>query len=891
MRWLYQFPLLLRSLFHRRKLEQELSEEFAWHLEKRTEQGIAEGLSPTDARRAALRAMEGMAQSQERCRDMRRLNPIDNLLQDLRYAARILRRSPGFAAIAILSLALGIGANTAVFSLIDALLLRPLPVPAPTRLVNAFLLRKNGQPQAAITYPLFDAIRRQNRVFSAFFVWSNHEFQSALGQDVTHVRGLLASGDYFTGLGARPALGRAFTSADDQPGGGPGGPVAVISDAFWARRFSRDPHAVGRGLTLDRIRFTVIGVMPPEFFGAEPGQAPEVWVPLQMDRAIEGDQCIDSRSCWWLFSMARLKPGISEQQAAAHLDVIAAPIMRETLPPAWKAEFRSMYLQLRVGIAPAGSGWTPLRSHFTNPLAILMVLVGVVLLIACANIANLMLARASARQREIAVRLAMGAGRRRIVRQLLTESLLISIMGAAAGVLFARWATRLIVAVVATPRSPLLLDLHPDWRVLLFTAGAAIACGILFGLLPAFRATRSDIGIGLRERTANLRGGEPGVGPARLLLGLQVALSLVLISGAGLFAGSLVRLWNVSLGFDPKNLLLIGIDTSQRPEKKAQLTELYRRVTERVQALPGVRSASMVWLVPLSGAGWDEDVVILSGRDITADQRDTWGNAVGPRYFATMRTPLLAGRDFTPADDKGVGIINEAAARTWFPHNGAVGQQIRFGPEPIRIIGVVADAKYTDLRDPDPRTLYVPASDNGSMTLVIRADASLTAVYPEVRAILHDIAPGTPTSEVRSMSQEIDQSIGRDRLMALLSVFFGVLALLLTSIGLYGILACAVTRRTAEIGVRMALGAQRHNVIWLVLSETLAHVSAGMLIGLAAVLATSRLVASLLYGMRPNDPGTLVLAISLLAGTAAVAAWLPARRATRLDPMTALRDE
>jgi predicted permease len=515
----------------------------------------------------------------------------------------------------------------------------------------------------------------------------------------------------------------------------------------------------------------------------------------------------------------------------------------------------------------------------------------VVLLIACANIANLMLARASARHREMAVRLAMGAARSRIIRQLLTESILVSLIGAAVGVLFARWATRLIVAMMATPRTPAVFDLHPDWRVLLFTCGAAVFTGILFGLLPAFRATRADLGVSLRERAQNLRGSEPRAGAARLLLALQVALSVVLISGAGLFAGSLVRIWNISPGFDPKNLLLIGLDTSQRPEKGPQLTQIYRRLLARVNALPGVRSASMVWLVPLSGAGWDDDVKILSGPDITADLRDTWANAIGPHYFDTMRIPLLAGRDFTESDDKGVGIINETAARTWFGHGSAIGQQVRFQNSVIRIIGVAADSKYLDLRDPDSRTLYLPASDNASMTMVIRADASLASLYPAVRSILREIAQGTPTTEVRSMSEEVDQSIGRERLMAVLSVFFGVLAMLLTSIGLYGILAYAVTRRTGEIGVRMALGAQRHNVIWLVLRETLGHVAAGIAVGIVAVLATARLVASLLYGVRPRDPATLLMAVFALAITAAVAAWLPARRATRLDPMTALRDE
>ncbi len=902
--WIYTVPLRLRSLFRRKRVEQELDDELKFHLEQRIQEEIAKGASAKEARYAALRAMHGLAQRKEECRDVRHVNWIENLARDIRYAARILRKSPAFTGVAILSLALGIGANTAVFSLIDALLLRPLPVPHSERLVSIFANAGKTKARYYVTYAIFEQIAKQSQIFSGVFTWAGHQFQMRSGPDMVHVDGALASSEYFSTLGVPAALGRTLTPADDQPEGGKDGPVAVISDAFWSRQFQRNRSAVGSGLTLDGVPFTIVGVMPPGFFGAEVGTKPEVWIPLRMVTAVGDKTCIASRSCWWLVMMARLRPGVSQEQAQAALKVISPQVMRNALPTALRRADQKEFLRWQLFAVSGANGWTVLRIEFSNPLAILMILVAVVLLIACANMANLLLARASARYREIAVRLAMGAGRSRIIRQLLTESLLLSLMGAAAGLLFARWSTRLLLAFLDSKRQNFgfaqnaAFDLHPDWRVAVFTLTAACACGLLFGLAPALRATRIGIGASLKERVHNVRGDEGRSGIGRFLLGFQVALSVLLVAGAGLFAGSLYRLWTLNPGFDPKNVTVIGIDTAKRAQKSAPLINLYSRLLERLNGMPGVRAASLLWFTPLTDSGWDEPLTIPGRTDLSEDQRDTDINLVGARFFEAMGTPLLAGRDFRASDtaaSEKVGILNELAAHRFFPHTNPIGAYIVLEKKATRIIGIVGNAKYMNLREPDPLTLYLPYTQSTkgvpSLSFVIKTKNGPAAIYPAFRAALHEIAPDIPIGVVESMQEQVDDSLGRERLMASLSVFFAVLALLLTSIGLYGILSYAVARRSGEIGLRMALGARRGNVIWLVLHETIGHIAIGLAAGILAVLAMSRLIKSLLYGIVPNDPGNLVLAVLILTAVAMLAAYLPAWRASRLDPMLALREE
>jgi predicted permease len=901
--WIYTIPLRLRSLFKRKRVEEELEEELQFHLQGRVEKEIASGADADEARYIALRAMQGLSQRKEECRDARRVNVIENLGQDMRFAARMLRKSPVFTAVAILSLALGIGANTAIFSLIDTLLLRPLPAPHSDRLISVFVQTENTEPRYYLTYAIFNEIAKQTRIFSGVFTWARDQFQMRSGPDMVHVNGVLASGKYFSVLGVPAALGRTLTPADDQPGTGKYGPVAVISDGFWSRQFQRNPSAVGSTLTLDRVLFTVVGVMPPGFFGAEVGTKPDIWVPLGTSAQLGHASCMNSRSCWWLIVMARLEPGMYQEQAQAALKVVSPQVMRAALPSDWDRSGQQKFLEWRLFAVPGANGWSFLRTQFSNPLAILMILVALVLLIACANLANLLLARASVRYREIAVRLATGAGRARIIRQLLTESLLLSFTGAAAGLLLARWTTSLLVAfLAANGPAPAFsqntaFDLNPDWRVVLFTALAAIASGLSFGIMPALRATRIGISASLKERVYNVRGDGGRAGLGRWLVGFQAALSVLLIAGAGLFAGSLFHLLTLNPGFDPKNLTLIGVDTDKRPEKGTALIHLYSRMLERLNAIPGVRTASLLWVTPLTDSGWDAYLNVPGGTNIPNEQRDTDINLVAPRFFETMQIPLLEGRDFgadDTASSEKVGIINRLAARRLFPHTDAIGKHVILEEKPIRIIGVVGNTKYMDLREADPLTLYIPytqRTDNVPSFSFVLKGINNAAIYPAFRTVLHEIAPDVPIGIVKTMQQQVDDSLGRERLMASLSVFFGVLALLLTSIGLYGILGYTVSRRTGEIGVRVALGARRHHVIWLILRGTASHIAIGAGVGIICVLALSKLVGSLLYGVQPNDPGNLILAVTVLLSIAMLASYLPARRASRLDPMQALREE
>jgi predicted permease len=806
---------------------------------------------------------------------------------------RVLRKSPAFTAVAILSLAFGIGANTAIFSVMDILLLRPIPVRQPEGLRLLSLSVKAG-PRYSFNYPMFELLRDRNRVFSETFAWTTLTFQTPQGGDMLLIPGALASGDYFGGLGVPPELGRVFGREDDRALGGKNGPVGVISDGLWARRYGRDASVIGQSIVLNGIAVTIIGVMPPGFFGAEIGSAPDIWVPLNLQRQTQDAKCISSPSCWYLRAMGRLGPGVSEQQASAQLQSISRLIMEDSHPPA-RADRKADFLAQTVQAESGAAGFTSLRRRVRGPLQILMGLVGFVLLIACANLANLLTARASARQREVAVRLAMGAARARVIRQFLTESVLLSVAGAAGGFLIAIGATRVLIALLSTTDNPVVLDLNPDWRILLFTATAALGTGLLFGLAPAVRATRTGLGAALKERTHQIQSSGRRFGFTRLLLGVQVALSIVLLAAASLLAGSLVRLLTESPGFDPRGVTVVSIDTTKLREKGPELIDLYGRFVARARAFPGTESASLMSTTPLTNSGWDNFITIPGRPDIPEEQRDAYINAVGPRLLETMRVPLLAGRDFTDADtaESGkVAILSENAARKWFP-NGALGVDIGLQNNPaIRIVGIAGNIKYSNLRDEIPPTLYVPYTQwTQTGFIAIRTAAPRTQTYAMFRDMLREVAPGAPIRTIRTMEQQVDESLATERLTAYLSVFFATLALLLTAIGLYGILAYSVARRTSEIGVRMALGAQRSDVAWLVIREAMGQTAFGAAVGIAAVIASSKLIVSMLYGVRPNDPAMMIAAVATLALVCAAAAWLPARRASKLDPVVALREE
>jgi predicted permease len=901
-RWLLAFVLRFRSLFRRERVEAELDQELLFHLEHLTQSNIAKGMSRKEARYQALRAMEGYEQKKEECRELRGVNWLENAARDVRYGFRMLRRSPMFTAVAILSLALGIGANSAIFSLINTLLLRPLPVSHPQELRNVFLkLPERLQP--FLSYPVFQALQADNQVFTSLGTWSNHRFQMVSGDEVIHVDGELASGSYFSMLKISAAQGRTFTEADDHPSGGKDGPVAVISDRFWDRHYQRSPSVIGSGIVLDRIRFTVIGVMPPDFFGAEVGTHPDVWIPIWFSDRVGIPGCISNASCWWLVVVARMKPGVTARQANAQLEAISSDVLQGTTPHGWNAAWTKRYRAYSFSSNSGEQGWSFLRLVFSSSLVILMILVALVLLIACANMANLLLARASARHREIAVRLSIGAGRARIIRQLLTESVLLSLAGGLAGTAFAFWLTRILIAFVSAtqrhgPGQFTRLELHPDWRVVLFTLGVAFTSGIIFGLAPALRSTRVGIASSLKESAHSLRGSEGRFQSGRLILALQTALSVLLVATAGLFAGSLFRLLTLDYGFNPENVSLVSVDTDKRPEKGPALGALYARILDRANGLPGVKAASVLFYVPLSGGGFSERLRVPGKPDLPESESLTSINFIGPRFFDVMETRLLSGRQFDSGDTAAaekVGIISQLAAQRFLPRENPVGRHILLLGKPIRVVGVAEGIKYQSLRDSEPPELYIPytqvTDQLPSLTFIVKTHPGAPSPNSAFRAMLHELAPDVPIGMTYTMEQQVESSVGRERLMASLSIFFGTLALLLTSIGLYGTLAYTVTRRSGEIGVRMALGAPGVNVIWMVLREAMGYVLGGIMIGTIAVVAASRLIASLLYGIRPNDPGNLAAAIIVLLFVTALAAFLPSLRASRVDPAISLRQE
>jgi len=888
-------------------MEADLDDELRDRLENQAKQYVANGMSPDRARLTALHEMGGLEQMKETCRDLRGVNWLENVVRDIHYALRMLRRSPMFTAVAILSLALGIGANSAIFSLIDTLLLRPLPVAHPEALRNLILTLPEF-PAFRLSYPMFQALEARNEVFASLASWSDGRFQTLSGGEAVHVDGELASGTYFATIGASPEKGRVFTEADDHPSGGKDGPVAVISDAFWGRQYGGSPSAVGSDLVLDHIRFTVIGIMPPSFFGAEVGTHPDVWIPISFADRLGLPGCLNNRHCWWLNVIGRMKPGVRGQQANAELARISGDVLRETMPPGWEATGERQDRTYIFSSNSGEQGWSFLRYQFTDPLLILMTLVSLVLLIACANMSVLLLARASARHREIAVRLSVGAGRARVVRQLLTEGVLLSVAGGLAGTLCAFWLTRILIAFVSDRHGPgqfTHLKVQPDWRIVLFAFGVALVSGILFGLAPALRSTRVDIVSSLKESAHNLRGGERRFRSGRLLLTFQTALSVVLVAMAGLFGGSLFHLLTVGYGFDPENVSLLAVDTGKLPGTPAAVANLYARILERANGLPGVKAASLAWHVPLTFPGGSGPIQVPGKPDLPRHESDTFINWVGPRFFYVMGTRLLSGREFNEADGpkaESVGIISQLAAQRFFPDENPIGQHVVLQGRLIRIVGVAQDMKYQSLRENAAPELYTPytqytghsrltSSGLPLLTFILKMRAGAPSPNPAFRTLLHKLAPDVPVGMTYTMEEQVDNSVGRERLMASLSIFFGTLGLLLTSIGLYGVLAYTVTRRAGEIGIRMALGARRGQVVWLVLRDALSYVLAGIAVGIVAILAGARVVSSLLYGIQPNDTGNIVAAIIILLLVTALAAFLPSVRASRVDPAISLRRE
>ncbi len=840
---------------------------------------------------------------------------MGTLFRDVKYALRMLAKTPGLTLVALLSLALGIGANTAIFSFINALVLRSLPVENPKQLVifgpGLASGNSDGFPDDdtwLFSYPIYREMQKRNQVFSGVAAFSsfhnNMHGTAGSGGDLEIMKAQLVSGTYFEVLGVKPELGRLFTDADDQVLGGH--PLAVISYKWWTARFDRDPAILGKSLTLAGTVYTVIGVAPPSFFGTTVGDAPDLWIPLQMHDLINrGPHKIGDKFYRSLDIIARLKPGVSVAKANANVNVVFKALLRDYAGPKPSEEHAKDIQKAYIQVLPAANGVSFLREQFEKPLWMLMAIVALVLLIACANIANLLLARGTARQREFAVRLALGARRARLIRQLFIESLLVATAGCALGILFAFWADRFLLAVVSAGPDIIPLDIAPDARVLAFTAGVSLVTALLFGMLPALRSTRVALAPSLKEgRSAGSAEVPKSLG--RALIVSQVAVSMLLVVGAGLFLRSLVNLARVNTGFNTEGVLVFNLDPHVTGlTDEAHLGPVYHAIEERVSALPAVKAAGFTqWTFTLGGwsePAWPEGMSAKPSFDNSA-----WYDPVGPGYLAAMGLPILAGRGFGPQDtarSPRVAVINETMAREFFSGGSAVGKRFgRGGPEhshDIEVVGIVHDAKYQSL-DEEPRAMayfpysqYIPDWGIGLYLphFVVRTSGDTQAAVSEIKRTISEVNSRMPIWSVETLRQEVDRSVLFPRLIAELSGFFGALAAFLACLGIYGTTAYAVARRTNEIGIRMALGARKEDVLRMVMRETVTLVAAGVGVGVPAALAGGRWAASLLFGLKPADPWTIVGAVLALLGVAALAGYLPARQAAKVDPMVALRYE
>lgn len=828
---------------------------------------------------------------------------MGTLQQDLRYGLRMLAKNPGFTAVAVLTLALGIGANTAIFSLIDTVMLRFLPVEKPEELVLVRMRtpQEGSSPRTTFTNPLWEQLRDQQDVFSSAFAWSPARFNLAQGGAVRYAYGIWASGDFFRTLGVRPAVGRLFSAADDQRGC-PG--VAVLSYGFWQDQFGGAVRVVGEKITLDKHTFPVVGVAPPGFYGVNVGEKFDVALPICATALFDAKQeRLIERAWWWLNVVGRVKPEISREQMRARLQVLSPRILGESVPENWDPPMQSDFRQWVFVTTPAASGISYLRERFGEPLYILMGLVGLVLLIACANIATLMLARGAARNKELAVRRALGATRLRLIRQLLMECLLLSSAGAVLGLLFAQWGNALLVRYISTTGDKVFLDFSLDARVLGFTAAITILTAMLFGVLPAIRSTRVSLALAMKgsqaaegERQARFRSGQG-------IVAGQVALSLVLLVVAGLFLRSFARLVTLDVGFDRSNVLLVNVSLEAPGMAAEQRLATYDEIERCLRALPGVVSAGRSFVTPISGSEWNTFLHADSPTAPAGDASLAYLNAISPGYFETLRTPILAGRNFDSRDARSgfrVAIVNQTLARKFYGDANPLGRYFRLddapgklGP-PIQIVGVVKDSKYVSLREETYPTAFLPVNRGEHFqegpNFVVRTTTRPSAL---ARSVLDAVAGVNKTTslEFRTLAEQVNDSLVQERVLALLSGFFGALALLLAMIGLYGTLSYLVTQRQAEFGIRMALGAQRNSIVWLVIRDVIAILVGGLAAGTCVSLATTRLLQKLLFGLGARDVVTFAAALGMLSLVALLAGYLPARRATKVDPTVALRYE
>jgi len=828
-------------------------------------------------------------------------------LGDLRYGARLLRLNPGFFTVATLSLALGIGANTAIFQLLDAVRLRLLPVAHPEQLAELEIAKDEhccsgnfSDRRPNFTYPQWEQIRDHQQTFSGIFAWGDTRFNLAAGGEARYSEGLWVSGDYFRTLGVQPLAGRMITNQDDRPGCG--SPGAVISYPFWQREFAGDAQAIGKTLSLDGHPVEIIGIAPAGFFGVEVGKSFDVAVPTCAEPWINGENSHTAkRNHWWLAIIGRLKPGSTTAAAASQARAMSPAVFESTVPPNYRPDAAKYYAQYKLTANPAGSGVSSLRQRYEEPLLLLLGIAGLALLIACANLANLMLARASTREREMAIRLAIGADRGRLIRQLLAESLLLAVAGALAGAVLASFLSRYLVSFLTTKDSPLFVELGADWRVFGFMAGLAILTCILFGLTPALRASRAVPASAMKASGRGLTADRGKFGLRRMLVISQVALSLVLLVGALLFVGSLRNLSTLDPGFRENGLLITGVDISRINVPAARRAVLYQELLNRLRAIPGVEATASASVVQISGNGWNDSIEMLGQR--AQERMVPWFDRVSPGYFGTMGTSFLSGRDFDDRDTPSapeVAIVNQEFSRKFMGGGNPIGRSFRMlvGPgEPqhvFQIVGLVKNSKYQSLREDFKPIVFVAESQNKEpglgVTFMVRSMLPLGSLMTAVKKTV--LGENSEISlQFQVFTTQVQESLMRERLMATLSGFFGFLAVALATVGLYGVISYMVARRRNEIGIRIALGASRGNVLNLVLREAGLLLAVGLVIGIGLALAVGRAASSMLFGLQPSDPMTIGASVAGLAVVAIAASLLPAMRAARVEPMVALREE
>jgi predicted permease len=911
--------LRFRSLFRRRAVEAEIDDELRFHLERQTEKYIQFGMSRAEASRHARLEFGGFDQVKQDCREARGITFLDSLLQDVRYAFRGFLHNPGFTAIAVASLALGIGANTAIFTVAQHMLLDRLSVSHPETLRMFYWsepkdgiveemwgwwddLPGGGQVSTSFSYPAYEQMRRDNRSLADIFAFKPYGRMTLLVHGQAQAAETeMVSGNYYSTLGIQPLLGRGIQESDDASPGS--GPVVTISDRLWTNVFGRSPSVLGKTIQLNSIPMTIVGVNPPGFTGAFSAQgAPDIFLPFSMQPLVApqnldpqlSPSLLTNKTFWWVLVMGRTKPGVPDATAEAALNVALSSSVRATMP--LKKDSQIPRLLLRDG----SRGQNPSVDSLEKPVYVLMALAGFVLLLACANLANLLLARAGARHREISVRLALGAGRARILRQMMTESLLLSSMGGAAGLLLAWTVRNAIPRLLANSWAPPAFAAKFSWPIFAFAAAVSILTGFIFGLAPAWQATRVQVSSSLKDSGQTVTQRRRGLG-GKTIVAIQIALSMLLVVGAGLFVRTLLQLGRSPLGFHSHNLLLFGVELPETRYPRASSTPILHRLEDRLSAIPGVQSVTLSDVPLISGNAMMNTFIPQGQRPDKPGKSSALANDVGAGFFSTYGIPIDAGRAFDQRDtstSRKVAIINESLARKFYPHLNPIGRSFQTGFNPpftVEIIGVCADAKYYRVRKDVEPTFYAPYSqvDSGlhNATFAISTRLEGQAILPSLREAIRQVDPNLPMLDVRTQDEQIASNLRQERIFAILTAAFGILALALACTGIYGVMAYSVAQRTNEIGIRMALGARPAQVHGMILRESTFVAAAGVLSGLGAALALARLVTSMLYGIEAHDPLTLAGAALLLLGVALCASWIPAQRAASVQPIDALRHE